>query len=133
MRAYSGPARPPSEVSTITFLPLGDLSVRRVLIDGQAVSGFSDTIDVLPGQHSYEIYSVIDIQDECPPGTFYCYTSRLSGVCKGTLYSLAGRSYLVIVESKHSFVSTRVVAKGYFDFAEREDENPPGAGSCQGF
>jgi hypothetical protein len=129
-QAYPGPARPESEVSKVTFSTSGQVSMYGAELDGQALAVFSDSVQVLPGSHSFTLRYEVDSDQECRSDDL-CFVTTAYGVCLGTLRTQAGRSYLVTVKNQGTWVHGTVLAKSYFDFSVRNDEPNVGSITCE--
>ena len=131
-RGYSGPARSAEEISTVTLSKLGEIRFEALVFDEHDVSALANNVQLLPGNHKFHLRYVTEEPDpSCDESDFLCTPIVKKGVCEGRISTLAGRTYLVTVESQYSLVDLRVGAKGYFDFSERADEASPGSGACR--
>ena len=131
VRAYSGAALPADQVSTVTLHTMGEVELYQVAFDGNNVSSFYNNFEVAQGNHEIRLNFSIEDRTHCYSGDRYCFINTVSGQCEGTLNTKPGNKYLVPVENKNSYVTSRLTAKGYYDFSERADEPNPGVMSCQ--
>jgi hypothetical protein len=132
-RGYSGPTRPPEELSTVTIHHVGEVTTSNVSFNGTTTNAFADNVELLPGEHSFEIHYRAE---EPYPGCSgskksYCQTIVVTGICSGKVKTRAGRKYLLTVRNRNNLIGLTIYAKGYYDFSERSDEPAPGYGSCQ--
>lgn len=130
-RAYEGPDRPRDEIATITFSTPDKPRIDELQIDGNVVSTMADVIEVLPGAHEFKLFYTFESPEPCSPSDIFCTVAVETGVCDGSVLTLAGRAYLVTLKQNYSLVVGTVLAKSYFDFSVRADEPNVGGISCQ--
>lgn len=133
-QGYSGPELPKEQVSNISFHPTGTTNLERILVDGKALGFVATSVDVLPGDHPFQVSYQLELND-CSglphDGRTDCLVTTLRGVCDGNVVTRAGRPYLVTIDIDAYSSEARVAAKSYWEFSERSDEPTVGSGSCR--
>jgi hypothetical protein len=94
-KAYSGPERPDSELSTVFFHASPAVTLSAMTFDGNRKGLSQAGYSALPGRHSYGVnYSLA--------------RSRGSGTCSGDFTSEAGKEYIIDVAGAGDSASVSV-------------------------
>ena len=83
-KAYSGPKRPDSELSTIYFHATPAVSLSEMTVDGIRKPATANGYSALPGRHSYTV------RYDLPRAV-------TAGTCEGDFTSEAGKEYIIDV------------------------------------
>lgn len=84
-KAYSGPKRPDSELSTVFFHATPAVSLSAMTLDGVQKPLSANGYSALPGRHSYSV------RYDLPRAV-------TAGMCEGDFMSEAGKEYIIDVE-----------------------------------
>jgi hypothetical protein len=98
-KAYSGPKRPDSELSTVFFHASPEVSLSAMTFDGKKKGLSAAEYSALPGRHSYRVnYSLA--------------RAVVSGTCSGDFASEAGKEYTIDVVGAGDSASVNVYTSG---------------------
>ena len=99
-KAYSGPKRPESELSTVFFHASPAVSLSAMAFDGKRKALSAAGCSALPGRHSYNVnYNL-------------ARASGLLGTCRGDFTSEAGKEYIIDVVGVGDSASVSVYTDG---------------------
>jgi len=98
-RAYSGPKRPDSELSTVFFHASPAVSLSAMTFDGERKGLSAAGYAALPGRHSYRV-------------NYDLPHAVVSGTCSGDFTSEAGKEYIIDVAGAGNAASVSVYTDG---------------------
>ena len=98
-RAYSGPKRPDSELSTVFFHASPAVSLSAMTLDGTRKALSAAGYSALPGRHTYRV-------------NYNMARAVVSGTCSGEFTSEVGKEYIVDVVGVSDSASVSVFTDG---------------------
>ena len=98
-KAYAGPKRPDSELSTVFFHASPAVSLSAMTFDGQQKGLSASGYSTLPGRHSYRV-------------NYNLSRAVVSGTCSGEFTSEAGKEYIIDVAGGGDSASVTVYTDG---------------------
>jgi len=98
-KAYSGPKRPDSELSSVFFHASPAVSLSAMTFDGERKALSKAGYSALPGRHSYRV-------------NYALAHAVVSGTCSGDFASEAGKEYIIDVVGAGNAASVSVYTDG---------------------
>ncbi len=104
--------------------------VESVSLNQVPVSVFANSLSMPAGENHIALRYRIEAGSRCDTIDDLCATTTLRGECSGTVRTLAGRPYLLSLDTRFGEVSAQMNAKGLFDLSSRTDEPNVGPLTC---
>lgn len=122
---------PPGEESRVVLMCSNlNAQIESVSLNQVPVSVVASTLSMPAGENQIALRYRIETGPGCDSIDDLCATTTLRGECSGTVRTLAGRRYLLSLDTRFGEVSAQMNPKGLFDLLSRTDEPNVGALTC---